>query len=151
MISDLYGGIILEAAANLPPASRLDSPDASATRVSRVCGSSLTLDLMVEDGVVTDFGLDSKACALGQAAASLTAENLIGATVGELYRLRDVMVAMLKDNGPPPSDERWQRLAALQAIQDYPQRHASTLLIFEAIVECLNGLADGRPSSGDAR
>lgn len=139
MINDIYTGLILEAAAALPETRRLDKPDASATKVSRICGSELTLDLNFKDGVVSDFGLDVQACALGQAAASIIAKNLIGAKPGELFLLRNEFKAMLKDPNSPitPSGERWSELAGLQAIRDYPQRHTSTLLMVEAIAECL--------------
>ncbi len=137
MISDLYGGQILEAAANIPAKARLPSPDASAQKVSRICGSQIDLDMNFMDGLVSEIGLDAQACALGQAATSITIQNIIGAVPEELYQLRDEVYAMLKEDGPPPSNPRWHALEALQAIRDYPQRHASTLLIFDAIVECL--------------
>lgn len=144
MLSELYSEIILDAATRMPPARRLDAPHASATKTSRVCGSEVTVDLLLEDGRVADFGMDVRACALGQAAASIVARNVIGAETGDLYRLRDDMRAMLKGGGPPPSDARWTDLAALQSIRDYPQRHASTLLVFEAIADCLDQIAAAR-------
>ncbi|MEO0612950.1 MAG: iron-sulfur cluster assembly scaffold protein [Pseudomonadota bacterium] len=136
-IDTLYGQKILEAAATIPSAERLPSPDASATKVSRVCGSSLTLDLALTGGVVSNYGLEAQACALGQAAASLTVQNIIGADPASLFVLRRQMRAMLKDQGGGPSDPRFADLGALAAIRDYPQRHASTLLIFDAIADCL--------------
>lgn len=139
MISDLYSGGILEAAAAIPPARRLEAPDASATKQSRVCGSKVTVDLSLDDkGVVSDFAMVAKACALGQASASIVARNVVGADAASLYRLRDEMRAMLKEGGPAPAGERWAELAMLAAIREYPQRHASTLLVFEAIKACLD-------------
>ncbi len=140
MISELYSGPILDAAAGIPPARRLNEPDARAKKVSRVCGSEVEVDLKLSDGAVVDFGMTAKACALGQAAASLVAQNIIGAAPGELFQLRDEMRAMLKEGGPPPSGARWQALCALEPIRDYPQRHASTLLVFEAVADCLTQL-----------
>ncbi|MFQ5564092.1 MAG: iron-sulfur cluster assembly scaffold protein [Parvularculaceae bacterium] len=141
MIGELYSGEILEAAAAIPPVRRLPAPDASSKKVSRVCGSEVEVDLKLEDGHVADFGLEARACALGQAAASLVAQHIIGATPDELYALRDAMRAMLKKDGPPPSGERWAALGALEAIRSYPQRHASTLLVFEAVADCLDQIA----------
>lgn len=141
MISDLYSGGILDAAADIPPVQRLEAPQATATKVSRVCGSEVTVDLSVSDGVVTAFGMEAKACALGQASASIVARNIIGATVQELYDLCDQMRAMLKDGGSAPSSDRWGDLATLLPIRDYPQRHASTLLIFEAVCACLDQIS----------
>lgn len=141
MLSDLYTGGVLDAAAAIPAARRLDAPDASATKVSRVCGSEVTVDLRLKDGRVADFGMEAKACALGQASASILARNIVGAMAAELYQLRDQMKAMLKENGEPPEGERWRDLAMLQPIRDYPQRHASTMLVFEAVCACLDELS----------
>jgi len=143
MLSDLYSEKIIDAAAAIPPSRRLSAPDASATRTSRVCGSSVTIDLKMHDGKVADFGMEAKACALGQASASILARNITGVSGDELRLLRERMRAMLKQGGPPPHEdprlgERWRDLEILSAIRDYPQRHASTLLAFEATVAALD-------------
>jgi len=145
MLSDLYSERILDAAAAIPPARRLAHPDASATKVSRVCGSEVSVDIAMKDDAVADFGMEAKACALGQASASIVARNITGATADELYLLRDRMRAMLKEGGDAPHLDprlgaRWKELAALAAIRDYPQRHASTMLVFEAVSACLDAL-----------
>jgi NifU-like protein involved in Fe-S cluster formation len=140
MVSDLYSGPILDAAATIPPARRLDAPDATAKKVSRVCGSEVEVDIVMKGQVVADFGMTARACALGQAAASIVARNIIGANAAELFAVRDEMRAMLKENGPPPGGERWRALGALEAIKDFPQRHASTMLVFEAVCDCLTQL-----------
>lgn len=141
MISDLYSGGILDAAAAIPPARRLEHPQASAVKISRICGSEVEVDLSLKDGVVAEFGMAARACALGQAASSIVARNIIGAAPEELYRVRDQMRAMLKEGASPPASERWKDLALLESIRDYPQRHASTLLVFEAVCDCLDQLA----------
>ena len=147
MISDLYAGGILDAAAAIPPARRLETPQASAKKVSRVCGSEVEVDLSLDGDVVAEFGMEARACALGQAASSIVARNIVGARVGELYALRDAMRAMLKEDGPPPVgeawDARWKDLALLETVRDYPQRRASTMLIFEAVCDCLDQLGRG--------
>ena len=140
MLSDLYTGGVLDAAAAIPPARRLAAPDATATKSSRVCGSEVTVDLVMDGARVADFGMEAKACALGQASASILARNIIGAGAAELYALRNRMRAMLKENGAPPEGERWADLAMLAPIRDYPQRHASTMLVFEAVCDCLDRL-----------
>lgn len=145
MIGELYSDRILEAAAAIPPARRLAAPHASAKKVSRVCGSEVEVDLCLEGGEVSDFGMEARACALGQAAASIVARNIVGAGAEELYRLRDEMRAMLKEGGPPPTGARWADLSALQPIRDYPQRHASTMLVFEAVAACLDQLGGAPP------
>jgi NifU-like protein involved in Fe-S cluster formation len=141
MISDLYSGGILDAAAAIPLARRLAAPGASAKKISRVCGSEIEVDLTLKDRVVAEFGMAARACALGQAAASIVARNIAGASVDELYQLRDEMRAMLKEDGPAPTGARWRDLALLETIRDYPQRHASTLLVFEAVCDCLDQLS----------
>ncbi len=105
-----------------------------------MCGSEVEVDLNVDDGAVSDFALRARACALGQASASIVARNILGASPAELYALRDAMRAMLKEGGPPPAAARWAELEALSAIRDYPQRHASTLLVFDAVCACLDQL-----------
>ncbi|OFX04900.1 MAG: iron-sulfur cluster assembly scaffold protein [Alphaproteobacteria bacterium RIFCSPHIGHO2_12_FULL_63_12] len=150
MLSDLYSGKILEAAAAIPPARRLSSPDASATKTSRVCGSQVSVDLVMKGGVVAEFGMEAKACALGQASASILARNIIGATAEEIYALRDAMRAMLKDGGDPPAGARWSEMESLIAIRDYPQRHASTMLAIEAACACLDAL-ELRPNGAVAK
>lgn len=141
MIGAIYTDKILEAAGAIPAARRLSAPQASAKKVSRVCGSEVEVDLSLKDGRVSEFGMEARACALGQAAASIVARNIVGGEVAELYRLRDEMRAMLKEGGRPPFGERWKDLAALAPIRDYPQRHASTMLVFEAVVACLDEIA----------
>lgn len=141
MIGAIYTDRILDAAGSIPAAKRLAAPDASAKKVSRVCGSEVEVDLILKDGKVAEFGMEARACALGQAAASIVARNIVGATAAELYRLRDEMRAMLKEGGPPPSGDRWKELTALAPVRDYPQRHASTMLVFEAVAACLDEIA----------
>ncbi|GGE42097.1 iron-sulfur cluster assembly scaffold protein [Marinicauda pacifica] len=134
-----YSSDVLRLAADIPRIGRLADPDASAHRVARLCGSTLDLDLKVEDGVVTDLGLEVQACALGQAAASVLACEGVGAGVGEVYEARDALKAMLKQDGPAPQG-RFSALAALQPARDYPARHGSILLAFEAACEALDRL-----------
>jgi NifU-like protein involved in Fe-S cluster formation len=142
MMSELYSGGILDAAAAIPLARRLNTPQATAKKVSRVCGSEVEVDMSLKDGKVSEFGMEARACALGQAAASIVARNIIGASTEELITLRDEMRAMLKENGAPPSGARWKELAMLEPVRDYPQRHASTMLVFEAVCDCLTQIAE---------
>lgn len=134
MLDDIYNAKILELAGNIPRLGRLDAPDASAKAHSKLCGSTVIVDLKMQKGVVTDFTQDVKACALGQAAAAVVARNVIGAKLDELRRGRDQMRAMLKENGPPP-DGRFAEAQVLQPVRDFKARHASTLLAFEAVVD----------------
>lgn len=137
MLNDIYNAKILELAANIPRQGRLAAADATAKAHSKLCGSTVIVDLAMRDGRVVDFAHDVKACALGQAAASLMARNVIGATGPELRQLRDEMRAMLKENGPPPQG-KWADMAVLEPVRDYKARHASTLLTFEATVDAVD-------------
>jgi NifU-like protein involved in Fe-S cluster formation len=137
MLNDIYNRRILELAAGIPRLGRLDHPDASATAYSKLCGSTVTVDLKLEGGKVSDFAHDVKACALGQASSSIMAAHVIGSTPDELREIREKVRAMLRDNGPPP-DGRWADLAVLEPIRDYRARHASTLLTFDAVVDALD-------------
>ena len=137
MINEIYNRKILEFAADIPRLQRLDAPDATATAISRLCGSKVTVDVKMADGVVSDFGHEVKACALGQASSSIMAHHVLGSTPEELRELRARMHAMLKDGGAPPSG-KWQDLEALLPVRDFKARHASTLLTFDAVVDAVN-------------
>ncbi|NDW03268.1 iron-sulfur cluster assembly scaffold protein [Jiella pacifica] len=137
MIDDVYNARILEFAGNIPRIGRLAEPDASATAHSRLCGSTVTVDLKVEDGRVADFAHEVKACALGQASSSVMARHVVGATPEELRQVREAMRAMLKENGAPPAG-RFEGLKYLEPVRDYKARHASTMLTFDAVVEALD-------------
>lgn len=137
MINDVYNARILELAGNIPRLGRLPAPDASATAHSKLCGSTVTIDLKLADGAVSDFAHDVKACALGQASSSIMARHVVGAKPAELRELRETMRKMLKENGPAPTG-RWADLAVLEPVRDYKARHASTLLTFDAVVSALD-------------
>jgi NifU-like protein involved in Fe-S cluster formation len=140
MIDDIYNQRVLELAANIPRLGRLRAPDASAKAHSRLCGSTVIVDLVMRDGRVVDFAHDVKACALGQASSSLMARHVIGASAEELLALRDVMTRMLKANGHPP-EGKWADFAVLEPVRDYKARHASTLLTFDAVADALAQIA----------
>jgi NifU-like protein involved in Fe-S cluster formation len=137
MINEIYNRKILEFAADIPRLQRLDAPDATATAISRLCGSKVTVDVKMADGAVSDFGHEVKACALGQASSSIMARHVLGSTPAELRQLRAQMYAMLKESGEPPSG-KWQDLEALLPVRDFKARHASTLLTFDAVVDAVN-------------
>lgn len=136
MIDQIYNRRILELAADIPRIGRLERPDATATAHSKLCGSTITVDLALHDGRVADYAQEVKACALGQAAASVMARNVVGSTPRELLEAREALRRMLKENGPPPGG-KWADLAVLEPVRDYKARHASTLLAFDAVVEAL--------------
>ena len=135
-MDDLYHPRILELAADIPHVGRLDAPDGASTKVSRVCGSVVTVELNLKDGVVSAIAVHPKACALGQAATGVLAMNAIGATPQEIRAARDGLRAMLKEGGSPPSGRFWE-LRHLEGVRDYPARHASTMLAFDAAVDAL--------------
>jgi len=137
MLDEIYNSRILEFAGNIPRIGRIDHPQASARAHSRLCGSTVTVDLNMSDGRVSEFAHDVKACALGQASSSIMARNVIGSTPAELREVRERMYRMLKENGPPP-DGRWSDLRYLEPVRDYRARHASTLLTFDAVVDAVN-------------
>jgi NifU-like protein involved in Fe-S cluster formation len=136
MLNDIYNQRVLELAADIPRQGRLKAPQASAKSHSRLCGSTVIVDLSVEDGKVSDFAHDVRACMLGQASSSLMARQIVGSTPDELRALRETMVAMLKANGPPP-EGKWAEFSVLEPVREYKARHASTLLTFDAVVDAL--------------
>jgi NifU-like protein involved in Fe-S cluster formation len=137
MLNDVYNERILELAGNIPRLGRLPDADASATAHSKLCGSTVTIDLKLRDGLVADFAHEVKACALGQASSSIMARNVVGAKPDELRALRETVRRMLKENGAPPQG-KWADVAVLEPVRDYKARHASTLLTFDAVVSALD-------------
>ena len=136
MIDDVYNAKILGFAGNIGRIGRLPDADASATAHSRLCGSTVTIDLKMQDGIVTDFAHEVKACALGQASSSIMAANVVGASAEELRAVRETMRKMLKENGTPP-DGRFADLKYLEPVRDFKARHASTMLTFDAVVDAI--------------
>lgn len=135
MINELYSARILKLAANLPHSGRLADAQGTGERVAKLCGSRATVDVTLDaDGRVAAFAQDVKACALGQAAAAVLGESVIGASIDEIQTARDAMVAMLKAGGAGPVG-RFEGLRALQQVADYPARHASTVVAVEATLE----------------
>ena len=149
MINEIYNTRILELAADIPRQGRLAHPDATATIQSKLCGSTVTIDLAMKDGKISDFAHEVKACALGQASSSIMARYIIGATPEELREVRRAVRAMLKENGAPPSG-KWADLAVLEPVRDYKARHASTLLTFDAVVKAIDLIEDQARISEEA-
>jgi len=151
LMVDLYHNRVLELAADIPNVGSLSDAHGSATKVSRICGSVVRVDVKLsEDGqTVTAIAVDPKACALGQAATAILAEHAVGASFDELVAARDQLSAMLKENGEPPRG-RFYELRHLEGVRDYPPRHASTLLAFEAILEAIETARTNRAAAADA-
>jgi NifU-like protein involved in Fe-S cluster formation len=147
MLNEVYNRRILELAGSIPRLGRLAEPDASATAHSKLCGSTVTVDLKMDGDTVTDFAHDVKACALGQASSSIMARNVIGAKAAELRALREGVRKMLKENGAPPADGKWADIAVLEPVRDYKARHASTMLTFDAVVDAIGQIEKRRGSA----
>jgi len=149
MLNEVYNRRIIELAGNIPRLGRLQEPDASATAHSRLCGSTVTVDLKMKGDEVIDFAHDVKACALGQASSSIMARNIVGAKASELRDLRETVRKMLKENGSPPMQGRWADIAVLEPVRDYKARHASTLLTFDAVVDAIGQIESKRAENAD--
>jgi NifU-like protein involved in Fe-S cluster formation len=137
MLNDIYNKRIIELAGNIPRIGRLAAPDASATAHSKLCGSTVKVDIKMEGPVVTDFAHDVKACALGQASSSIMARHVVGSNAEELRQLREAVRKMLKENGSPP-EGKWSEIALLEPVRDFKARHASTMLTFDAVVDAID-------------
>ncbi|WP_298918083.1 iron-sulfur cluster assembly scaffold protein [uncultured Roseobacter sp.] len=132
----LYSGRILALAAEIPHLGRLDTPMATVKKRSPLCGSAVTIDLSIENGKVSAFAQDVKACALGQAAAAVTGGAVIGRDLSELETAREALRAMLKENGPLPAAP-FEGFEVLEPARDYKNRHASIMLSIEATCEAM--------------
>ena len=146
MINEVYNRRILELAGSIPRIGRLPDAAATATAHSKLCGSTVTVDLKMEGDEVTDFAHEVKACALGQASSSIMARHVIGAKADELRNLRETMRKMLKENGTPP-EGKWADIAVLEPVRDYKARHASTMLTFDAVVDAVNQIEAKRKAA----
>jgi NifU-like protein involved in Fe-S cluster formation len=150
-LNEIYNQRILELSANIARTERLPDADATATAHSKLCGSTISVDIKLAGDRVSAFGQTVKACLLGQAAASIMAQNILGSDAGELREVGAAMRRMLKANGPPPGG-RWADLAVLEPVRDYKARHASTLLVFDAVEAALAEVeSKRRSSSADAQ
>jgi len=145
-LEDLYNDQILRFAGNIGRIGRLDAPDATATAQSRLCGSTVTVDIAVSGETIVDFAHEVRACALGQASSSIMAQQIVGSTIDELLAVRAEMLQMLKQGALPPGG-RFTDLAALQPVREYRARHASTMLTFDAVADAIASLntADNDP------
>jgi NifU-like protein involved in Fe-S cluster formation len=148
-LSEIYNQRILELSANIPRGERLPDADATATAHSKLCGSTVTVDLKLAGDQVTAYGQTVKACLLGQAAASVMGHNILGSSTRELREVGAAMRKMLKAGGPPP-EGRWADLAVLEPVKDYKARHASTLLVFDAVESALAAAEAKQAEGGDA-
>ena len=132
----LYSSRILGLAANMPRTARLAQPTATAKKRAPLCGSTVTVDVTIVDGVITDYGQDVKACALGQASAAVLGENIVGLSPDQVQTARDALFAMLKSDGPVPAAP-FAALEVLQPAKDYKNRHASIMLAFDATLDAI--------------
>lgn len=148
-LSEIYNQRILELSASIPRGERLPDADATATAHSKLCGSTVTVDLKLAGDQVTAYGQTVKACLLGQAAASVMGHNILGSSTRELREVGTAMRKMLKAGGPPP-EGRWADLAVLEPVKDYKARHASTLLVFDAVESALAAAEAKQAESGSA-
>jgi NifU-like protein involved in Fe-S cluster formation len=142
-LSDLYSDRIMALAAAIPPAGHLAAPDATASAHSKLCGSTISVELAMKGDRVTDYAQTVRACLLGPTSAAIMARNIVGSTDTELREVAEVMRRMLKEGGPPPNG-RWADLAALEPVREVKGRHASTLLAFEAVIRALDKIAEAR-------
>ncbi len=146
MIDEVYNAKILGFAGNIARIGRLGQPDATAKAHSKLCGSTVIVDLKMDDGVVTDFAHEVKACALGQASSAIMADHVVGASADELRAVRETMLRMLKENGPPPAG-RFEDLKYLEPVRDYKARHASTMLTFDAVIDAIGQIERKREAA----
>ncbi|AQX19622.1 NifU-like protein involved in Fe-S cluster formation [Bartonella sp. WD16.2] len=140
-MDNIYSNKILEYAAHISRIGRLNNPDATSKKHARLCGSTVLVDLKVDNDIVIDFAHEVYACALGQASSSILARHIIGKKMQDLKALRETILYMLTENGPPPPAP-FEAFSCLQPIKDYKERHASTMLTFDAVVDCIEQIEE---------
>ncbi len=139
MIDGLYNTDVLFLAANISHIGELENPDGTARKVSKLCGSWVEVDVKMGEGVIMDFAIRLQACALGQASSAILAENVIGSSIDELQAARDGLRAMLKQGAEAP-EGKFSKLSLLADVANYPARHTSTLLAFDAVAEAVENV-----------
>ena len=151
MFDEIYHNRVLELAADIPHAERLQTPHGSAEKVSRVCGSVVIADVKIDDdGSIVAIGFDPRACALGQAATSVLARDAIGKRIEDIQAAREALRAMLKEGAEPPKGDFWE-LRHLQGVKDYPQRHTSVLLGFDALIAALEAALEAQSDASSTK
>jgi NifU-like protein involved in Fe-S cluster formation len=148
MLDEMYNRRILELAADIPRQGHLAHPDASATAHSKLCGSTVSVEIAMQGDVITDFAHEVKACALGQASSSIMARHVVGSTASELRDVREQVRRMLKENGAPPGG-KWEDIRVLEPVRDYKARHASTMLTFDAVVDAIGQVEASRKAAAE--
>ncbi len=136
-MDDIYNSRILELAGNIERTGPMEDADATSEKHSKLCGSKVRVFLKVKDGVIDDFSQQVRACALGQASSSVMARHVVGASADDVRAAREAMLAMLKEGGEGP-DGRFEEMRILKPVKDYKARHASTMLTFDAVIDCLD-------------
>ena len=141
-LNDIYSTRLLDLAADIPHSVALEAPSGAASAHSKLCGSTVKVEITVDDDVIVEFGQTVKACLLGQASAAIVGREIIGTKFDEFREVAAQMRAMLKDDGPPPGG-RWSDLGLLEPVRPYKARHASTLLIFDAVERAIDAVTGG--------
>jgi NifU-like protein involved in Fe-S cluster formation len=141
-MDDIYNSKILEFAGNITRSGSLSDADATSEKHSKLCGSKVRVYLKLDEGRVSDFAHEVRACALGQASSAIMALHVVGATSEELRQARSDMLAMLKDGGDGPIG-RFADMRYLKPVKDYKARHPSTMLTFDAVVDALDQIEAG--------
>lgn len=133
----LYSREVLRKTTQIAHLGRLAAPQGSAHGVARLCGSTMQVDVVLKDGVFSEFAVTPKACALGQASAAILSQSVIGSSVDELQAARDALLALLKGEpiGFPP---RFADLKMLQSVRDFPARHDAVLLPWQTTLAAVD-------------
>lgn len=145
-LNEIYNSKLLELAAAIPHSERLAAPDATITAHSKLCGSTVSIDLNMQGDRVTGYGQTVKACLLGQAASAIVGRHIIGATSAELRETAVAMRRMLKEGGPPPGG-RFADLSLLEPVRHYKARHGSVMLVFDAVERAIDEIEAKRASN----
>lgn len=142
-LNDIYSSRLLDLASDIPHSKSLEAPDAKASAHSKLCGSTVAVELAVDGDTIVGFGQTVKACLLGQASAAIVGREIIGTSFDEFGSVASRMRKMLKEDGPPPQG-RWADLGLLEPVRPYKARHASTLLVFDAVEKAIDEVRAAR-------
>lgn len=125
---------------NLRPEFKHDLPDANLTLegINPSCGDEITLNLKVEDGIITDGSFVGDGCAISQASADIMLGLIIGKSKEEALELAELFIKMIQGEATEEETQKLEEASALQDISHMPARVKCAVLGWRTMKEVLN-------------
>ena len=137
-LKQLYREIVNEH--NLRPVhkGKLENPDLVMRGINPSCGDDITLQLKVENGVITDGKYIGSGCAISQASVDMMVDQIIGKSKEDAIKLAETFMGMIKgDITDEESIESLDEAASLQDVRHMPARVKCAVLGWHTMQEML--------------